>query len=76
MELPQGDDLSTFSKAGAGELRNVCKKSQKSEEKDAVRVCEEIAKEYNVSSVYVDTALWNFSQRWIIFRAQQCPYCR
>ena len=36
MELPQGDDLSTFSKAGAGELRNVCKKSQKSEEKDGI----------------------------------------
>lgn len=34
--------------------------SQKSEEKDAVRVCEEIAKEYNVSSVYVDTALWQY----------------
>ena len=34
--------------------------SQKSEEKEAVRVCEEIAKEYNVSSVYVDTALWQY----------------
>ena len=34
--------------------------SQKSEEKEAVRICEEIAKEYNVSSVYVDTALWQY----------------
>lgn len=34
--------------------------SQKSEEIEAVTVCKEIAKEYNVSSVYVDTALWQY----------------